>query len=123
MNSLGIFFTLPLSRNTQNLVEEEGDDTTGSGLQDLRLQHNELHTLEGSLFVGMKGLQRLNLSHNALGPAIQLQDLRGLESLRVLDLSHNELTTLEDTSEVKPSAVAAARLSNIAGYTAQLTAR
>ena len=40
------------------------------------------------------------MSHNALGPTIGPQDLRGLEGLKVLDLSHNELTTLEDTSEV-----------------------
>ncbi|XP_014209108.1 insulin-like growth factor-binding protein complex acid labile subunit [Copidosoma floridanum] len=83
----------------QNLVEEEGDDTAGSSIQDIRLQHNEIRNLEGSLFLGMKELQRLNLSHNALGPAIALRDLRGLESLRVLDLSYNELITLEDTSE------------------------
>jgi hypothetical protein len=85
----------------QNLVEEEGDETAGSSIQDMRLQNNELQNLEGSIFVGMKELQRLNLSHNALGPTIGLRDLRGLDSLRVLDLSHNELTTLEDTSEVR----------------------
>lgn len=66
----------------------------------MRLQNNELRSLEGSLFVGMRELQRLNLSHNALGPTIGPQDLRGLEGLRVLDLSYNKLTTLEDTSEV-----------------------
>ncbi|KAJ8672595.1 hypothetical protein QAD02_003854, partial [Eretmocerus hayati] len=83
----------------QNLVEDGGEETAGSSIQDIRLQHNKLRNLEGSLFVGMKELQRLNLSHNALGPTIGLRDLRGLEGLRVLDLSHNELTTLEDTSE------------------------
>ncbi|OXU20561.1 hypothetical protein TSAR_011477 [Trichomalopsis sarcophagae] len=83
----------------QNLVEEEGEETAGASIQDMRLQHNELRNLEGSLFVGMKELQRLNLSHNALGPTIALRDLRGLDGLRVLDLSYNELTTLEDTSE------------------------
>jgi len=50
----------------------------------------------------MKELQRLNLSHNALGPTIGPRDLRGLDGLRVLDISHNQLTTLEDTSEVTP---------------------
>ncbi|XP_043474772.1 insulin-like growth factor-binding protein complex acid labile subunit [Leptopilina heterotoma] len=84
---------------SENLVEEEGDETAGASIQDMRLQHNELRSLEGSLFVGMKELQRLNLSHNALGPTIGPHDLRGLEGLRVLDLSHNELITLEDTSE------------------------
>jgi len=81
-------------------VEEEGEEIAGSTIQDLRLQHNELRSLDGSLFLGMKELQRLNLSHNALGPTIGPRDLRGLDGLRVLDISHNQLTTLEDTSEV-----------------------
>ncbi|XP_017893041.1 platelet glycoprotein V [Ceratina calcarata] len=84
---------------SENLVEEEGDETAGGNIQDMRLQHNELRSLDGSLFLGMKELQRLNLSHNALGPTIGPRDLRGLDGLKVLDLSHNELTTLEDTSE------------------------
>lgn len=84
---------------SENLVEEEGDETAGANIQDMRLQHNELRSLDGSLFLGMKELQRLNLSHNALGPTIGPRDLRGLDGLRVLDLSHNELTTLEATSE------------------------
>lgn len=81
-------------------MEEEGYDIAGGNIQDLRLQHNELRSLDGSLFLGMKELQRLNLSHNALGPTIGPRDLRGLDALRVLDISHNQLTTLEDTSEV-----------------------
>ncbi|KAH0955234.1 hypothetical protein HN011_011817 [Eciton burchellii] len=85
--------------SSENLVEEEGDEIAGSNIQDLRLQHNELRSLDGSLFLGMKELQRLNLSHNALGPTIGPRDLRGLDGLRVLDISHNQLTTLEDTSE------------------------
>lgn len=85
--------------SSENLVEEEGDDIAGGNIQDLRLQHNELRSLDGSLFLGMKELQRLNLSHNALGPTIGQRDLRGLDGLRVLDISHNQLTTLEDTSE------------------------
>ncbi|XP_015112223.1 insulin-like growth factor-binding protein complex acid labile subunit [Diachasma alloeum] len=84
---------------TENLVEEEGEEIPGASIQDMRLQNNELSSLEGSLFIGMRELQRLNLSHNALGPTIGPQDLRGLEGLRVLDLSYNRLTTLEDTSE------------------------
>ncbi|KAG5345114.1 LRIG3 protein, partial [Acromyrmex charruanus] len=85
--------------SSENLVEEEGEEIAGSTIQDLRLQHNELRSLDGSLFLGMKELQRLNLSHNALGPTIGPRDLRGLDGLRVLDISHNQLTTLEDTSE------------------------
>ncbi|KAL2725737.1 insulin-like growth factor-binding protein complex acid labile subunit [Vespula maculifrons] len=84
---------------SENLVEEEGDEMVGGNIQDIRLQYNELKSLEGSLFVGMKELQKLNLSHNALGPMIALRDLRGLDRLRVLDLSYNEFITLEDTSE------------------------
>ncbi|XP_076767001.1 leucine-rich repeat-containing larval translucida [Xylocopa sonorina] len=84
---------------SENLVEEEGEETAGGNIQDMQLQHNELRTLDGSIFVGMKELQTLNLSHNALGPTIGPRDLRGLDGLKVLDLSHNELTTLEDTSE------------------------
>ncbi|CAK9805039.1 Protein artichoke [Anthophora plagiata] len=84
---------------SENLVEEEGEETAGGNIQDMRLQHNELRSLDGSLFLGMKEMQRLNLSHNALGPTIGPRDLRGLDGLKVLDLSHNELTTLEDTSE------------------------
>lgn len=84
----------------KNLVEEDGDETPGASIQELRLQHNELQTLEDSLFVGMRELQRLNLSHNALGPTIGSQDFRGLDNLRNLDLSHNKLTTLEDISDV-----------------------
>ncbi|XP_015191707.1 PREDICTED: insulin-like growth factor-binding protein complex acid labile subunit [Polistes dominula] len=84
---------------SENLVEEEGDEITGGNIQDMRLQHNELTKLEGSLFVGMKELQKLNFSHNALGPTISFNDLRGLDRLRVLDLSYNELISLGDTSE------------------------
>lgn len=79
---------------------EEDEEIAGGNIQDLRLQHNELRRLDSSLFLGMKELQRLNLSHNALGPTIGPRNLRGLDGLRVLDISHNQLTTLEDTSDV-----------------------
>nr|XP_012232775.1 PREDICTED: leucine-rich repeats and immunoglobulin-like domains protein 1 [Linepithema humile] len=85
--------------SSENLVEEEGEEIAGGNIQELGLQHNELRSLDGSLFLGMKELQKLNLSHNALGPTIGPRDLRGLDGLRVLDISHNQLTTLEDTSE------------------------
>lgn len=84
---------------TENLVEMEGEEIAGSSIHELRLQHNKLSSLAGSLFMGMTSLQRLNLSHNALGPSLGPRDLKGLDALRVLDLSHNDLTTLEDTSE------------------------
>ncbi|XP_032668461.1 protein artichoke isoform X2 [Odontomachus brunneus] len=85
--------------SSENLVEEEGEEIAGGNIQDICLQHNELRSLDGSVFLGMKELQRLNLSHNALGPTIGPRDLHGLDGLRVLDISHNQLTTLEDTSE------------------------
>ncbi|KAK0177965.1 hypothetical protein PV328_001958 [Microctonus aethiopoides] len=85
----------------ENLVEEDAEDSPGARVQELRLQHNELQSLEESLFVGMRELQRLNLSHNALGPTIGAHDFRGLDNLRNLDLSHNKLTTLEDISEAR----------------------
>ncbi|XP_014483968.1 PREDICTED: leucine-rich repeats and immunoglobulin-like domains protein 1 isoform X2 [Dinoponera quadriceps] len=85
--------------SSENLVEEEGEEIAGGNIQDMCLQHNELRSLDGSVFLGMKELQRLNLSHNALGPTIGPRDLHGLDGLRVLDISHNQLTTLEDTSE------------------------
>lgn len=84
--------------SSENLVEED-EEIAGGNIQDLRLQHNELRRLDSSLFLGMKELQRLNLSHNALGPTIGPRNLRGLDGLRVLDISHNQLTTLEDTSD------------------------
>lgn len=82
------------------MVDEDGEEIPGASIQELRLQNNKLQTLEDSLFVGMRELQRLNLSHNALGPTIGSQKFRGLENLRNLDLSHNKLTTLDDISEV-----------------------
>ncbi|XP_057329045.1 chondroadherin-like protein [Microplitis mediator] len=85
----------------ENLVDEDGEEIPGASIQELRLQNNKLQTLEDSLFVGMRELQRLNLSHNALGPTIGSQKFRGLENLRNLDLSHNKLTTLEDISEAR----------------------
>lgn len=84
----------------QNLIEEEGNEVAGASIQDMRLENNQLRSLEGSLFNGMKDLQKLNLSHNLLGPRMGLGDLRGLDNLRILDLSYNELITLENTSEV-----------------------
>lgn len=76
----------------QNLVEWE------TRVVELRLEHNELRSLDGSLN-GVHGLLRLNLSHNRL-TSIAPDDLIGLEDLRMLDISHNQLTTLEETSKV-----------------------
>lgn len=67
-------------------------------LIELRLDHNELETLNGALS-GLNQLSGLYLSYNKLrkiGP----DDLIGLDELKYLDLSHNRLTTLEETSKV-----------------------
>lgn len=67
----------------------------------MQLQHNQIKNLGELLFYGMRELRSLNLSHNALGPTIGAQDLRGLDRLKVLDLSHNEIATLENIPEVR----------------------
>lgn len=77
----------------QNLVESE------TRVFELRLDHNELESLSGSL-MGLTGLHRLNLSHNRL-ESISPDDLIGLDDLHILDISHNRLTTLEETSKVR----------------------
>ncbi|XP_034942707.1 chondroadherin-like protein [Chelonus insularis] len=85
----------------ENLVDKDAEEKPGASIQELRLQHNELQTLEDSLFEGMRELQRLNLSHNSLGPTIGSHDFCELGNLRSLDLSHNKLTSLEEISEAK----------------------
>lgn len=67
-------------------------------LTNLRLDNNQLHSLNGALS-GLRSLLRLNLSCNSLS-RISPDDLIGLDSLTMLDISHNQLTTLEETSKV-----------------------
>lgn len=76
---------------TPNLVEWE------TKLTFLRLDHNNLHSLNGALS-GLRSLLRLNLSFNSLN-RISPDDLIGLDQLTMLDISHNQLTTLEETSK------------------------
>lgn len=66
-------------------------------LTELKLDHNELETLNGALS-GLTELLRLNLSFNKL-KKISPEDFIGLEELRLLDISYNRLTTLEETSK------------------------
>lgn len=80
-----------LGGRMENLVEWE------TRVIELRLDHNELKRLDGSLN-GLHGLLRLNLSHNKI-TSIAPDDLIGLEELRMLDISYNHLTTLEETSK------------------------
>ncbi|XP_021105974.1 podocan-like protein 1 isoform X2 [Heterocephalus glaber] len=63
------------------------------GLRTLRLQCNQLHTLEPESLAGLGELQELRLAHNRLrigdiGPGTWHE----LQALQVLDLSHNELS-------------------------------
>lgn len=67
-------------------------------LHELRLDHNELETLNGALS-GLNHLSGLYLSFNKLRK-ISPDDLIGLDELKYLDVSHNRLTTLEETSKV-----------------------
>lgn len=69
-----------------------------SKLTEIKLDNNELETLNGALS-GLPELLRLNLSFNKL-KYISPDDLIGLEQLRLLDISHNQITSLEKTSEV-----------------------
>ncbi|XP_065160953.1 protein artichoke [Atheta coriaria] len=80
-----------LSGMTPNMVEWE------TKLTNLRLDNNQLHSLNGALS-GLRSLLRLNLSCNSLS-RISPDDLIGLDSLTMLDISHNQLTTLEETSK------------------------
>lgn len=76
----------------QNLVDVE------TRVMELRLNHNHILNLGGAL-MGLRGLLRLNLSHNQL-QKISSDDLIGLEDLRLLDVSYNHITTMADTSKV-----------------------
>ncbi|XP_023575891.1 podocan-like protein 1 [Octodon degus] len=63
------------------------------GLRVLRLQRNQLRTLEPESLAGLGQLQELSLAHNRLrigdiGPGTWHE----LQALQVLDLSHNELS-------------------------------
>ncbi|XP_050316211.1 carboxypeptidase N subunit 2 isoform X2 [Anthonomus grandis grandis] len=76
---------------TSNLVEPN------IRLTELRLDHNNLETLNAALS-GLSELLRLDLSYNKLR-RIAPDDLINLDQLRLLDISHNQLKTLEDMSK------------------------
>lgn len=67
-------------------------------LSELKLDHNELESLNGALS-GLTQLVRLNLSFNKL-KRISPDDFIGLDNLQFLDISHNHFRTLEETSKV-----------------------
>ncbi|XP_001949578.1 leucine-rich repeats and immunoglobulin-like domains protein 1 [Acyrthosiphon pisum] len=68
-----------------------------TGIEHLKLDHNELESLGGSL-IGIKTLVKLNISHNKFTD-ISPYDLTGL-SLKILDVSHNLLHILPDSSQI-----------------------
>lgn len=69
-----------------------------TGIEHLKLDHNELESLGGSL-IGIKTLVKLNISHNKFTD-LSPYDLTGL-NLKTLDVSHNLLHILPDSSQVK----------------------
>ncbi|XP_059485738.1 leucine-rich repeat protein SHOC-2 isoform X2 [Neocloeon triangulifer] len=77
----------------QNVVES----LDSPNLNELRLGHNELSTLDGFL-LGLRSLQNLDLSHNRLRH-LPPDELVGLDNLKFLDISHNQISTLADTSK------------------------
>ena len=81
-----------LSGRMENIVEPD------SFIYELRLDHNLLKSLDGSM-MGLSKLRVLRLSYNLLRE-ISSDDLIGLEELEFLDVSHNNLQTLEETSKV-----------------------
>lgn len=68
-----------------------------TGIEHLKLDHNELESLGGSL-IGITTLVKLNISHNKFTD-LSPYDLTGL-SLKILDVSHNLLHILPDSSQV-----------------------
>lgn len=81
-----------LSGKMENIVEPD------SFIYELRLEHNLIKSLDGSM-MGLNKLRVLSLSYNLLR-VISPDDLIGLEELEILDISHNDLQTLEETSKV-----------------------
>ncbi|XP_055628012.1 leucine-rich repeat and death domain-containing protein 1 isoform X2 [Toxorhynchites rutilus septentrionalis] len=80
-----------LTGRMENLVD------SGSIIYELRLQHNLLKSLDGTM-MGLNNLKILNVAHNRL-EMITPDDLIGMENLEHLDLSFNKLKTLEELSK------------------------
>ncbi|XP_058829046.1 insulin-like growth factor-binding protein complex acid labile subunit [Topomyia yanbarensis] len=80
-----------LTGRMENLVD------SGSIVYELRLQHNLIKSLDGTL-MGLNNLKILNVAHNRL-EVITPDDLIGMENLEHLDLSFNKLKTLEELSK------------------------
>ncbi|VVC39428.1 Hypothetical protein CINCED_3A020042 [Cinara cedri] len=68
-----------------------------TGVEHLKLDHNELDSLGGSL-IGITTLSKLNISHNKFTD-LSPYHLTGL-NLKILDVSHNLLHILPDSSQI-----------------------
>ncbi|XP_026823386.1 leucine-rich repeat-containing G-protein coupled receptor 4-like [Rhopalosiphum maidis] len=88
-----------LSHNTISKLSGHSDIISEpvTGIEHLKLDHNELDSLGGSL-IGIKTLVKLNISHNKFTD-ISPYDLTGL-NLKILDVSHNLLHILPDSSQI-----------------------
>lgn len=67
-------------------------------MDDVQMGHNHLKQLNKA-FLPMRKLRSLNLTHNHL-QEFSLQEIRGLQNLRIVDLSHNKINRLSGRMEV-----------------------
>ncbi|XP_055603551.1 leucine-rich repeat protein soc-2 homolog [Uranotaenia lowii] len=90
---------LDLSHNKIEMLKGRMENLVDSGsiIYELRLQHNLLKSLDGTL-MGLNNLKILNVAHNLL-EVITPDDLIGMENLEHMDLSFNKLKTLEELSK------------------------
>uniref|UniRef100_S4RNV1 Toll-like receptor 7 n=1 Tax=Petromyzon marinus TaxID=7757 RepID=S4RNV1_PETMA len=94
--------TLNFQGNRLDILWEDGKHLNlfenFTQLQNLDISHNKIRfLLKNSVFVHLKKLKVLNISHNRL-TRIPWDELAKLEHLQQLDLSYNHLTQLSDVS-------------------------
>lgn len=82
---------LDLGKNQIQNILENGDIPSYKALEFLSLHDNYLQSLPIRFLGTLPQLQRLNLSVNKLGPALELPEGVLSTNLRVLDLSQNQL--------------------------------
>lgn len=76
----------------------EDDFTDAENIEELKLSHNEIESLNSAL-LRVRSLRTLNLSHNLL-TEFSLQEIYGLQRLKLVDLSHNLIVKLSGRMEV-----------------------
>lgn len=67
-------------------------------MDDVQMGFNYLRELNKA-FLPMRKLRSLNLTYNYL-QEFSLQEIRGLQNLRIVDLSHNKISRLSGRMEV-----------------------